>query len=157
MSVAIHFAAAVSVSETASVESPRAARKAFTWTCRSASVTSSVAASADRASGLAMAKSALGEKGRERDAETTHAGLIAFVTLQLRDRYGADEIVTSASARSLYRTVGRRLARAMLLRLLRQRLGELRDPKIRGIEPLRAVGVEAHPLFVQAHGLVEIE
>src|SRR5207253_2761088 len=42
-------------------------------------------------------------------------------------------------------------------RLLREGVRELRDPEVRGIQTLRALGIQAKALFVQAHGLVEVE
>lgn len=41
--------------------------------------------------------------------------------------------------------------------LLGKRVRELRDPQICGVESLRALGVQAKSLLVEAHGFVEIE
>src|SRR5438093_3109807 len=49
------------------------------------------------------------------------------------------------------------LSTTSFARLLRERVRELRDPQICGVQALRALGVQAQPLLVQAHGLVEIE
>src|SRR5437588_215471 len=49
------------------------------------------------------------------------------------------------------------LSTTSFARLLREGVRELRDPEVRGIQTLRALGIQAKALFVQAHGLVEIE
>src|SRR5438270_10015631 len=49
------------------------------------------------------------------------------------------------------------LSTTSFARLLGEGVRELRDPEVRGIQTLRALGIQAKALFVQAHGLVEIE
>src|SRR5438270_13924484 len=49
------------------------------------------------------------------------------------------------------------LSTTSFTRLLREGVRELRDPEVRGIQTLRALGIQAKALFVQAHGFVEIE
>src|SRR5258705_12293002 len=71
MSVAIHFAAKVSVSETTKRASPRAARKEFTFATRSDSSASMLAAALGIAAGHATNKQAMSAADTKTRADLT--------------------------------------------------------------------------------------
>src|SRR5437868_7183426 len=165
MSVAIHFAAMVSESETTRVERPRPARKLFTWARRSFSPLSSVAARAKMPPAaswaMAMNRSA---------ASAIFLMIVPFpvdrATVRVRTAPLRSEgksrpqalrypIVTPKVLPHPAETEGS-LGR-WPLPLLREGIGELGDPLVSRIQALRALRVEPEAFLIELYRLVEVE